>query len=306
MKKLPLTLSLIFFGIVFSISAQSDVYSRLFYYSPGMFNPAATGLESKNFITTDFISRWYKLDFPPLRFNVGYERTIDKINSSVAAYYYYSQSGSLTNTNTLGISYSYKFKFAEDHFLKLGVQLNINRYCFDFSKLVFGDFIDPETGKIDEKPIGERSGTKPDINFGIWYSWKRLSIGASIVNVFTPDIIIIEEGRPGLKLPRFFTFVAKYEIQLSKSFELVPAIYYFSADNYQLSFDYLDYGLNLCYKKIINLGAVYASGRVSNWTVFAGTKIMKKINTQFSYGFPDKNLRNIGPVIEALVSYSIN
>ncbi|MCF6170633.1 MAG: PorP/SprF family type IX secretion system membrane protein [Bacteroidales bacterium] len=302
MKKLPLTLSLIFFGIVFSISAQSDVYSRLFYYSPGMFNPAATGLESKNFITTDFGSRWHKLDFSPLRFNFGYERTIDKVNSSVAAYYYYSQSGNLTNTNTLGISYSYKFRFAENHFLKLGIQLNVIRYFFDFSLLY------PVPDGDHSIPNGQQSGIKPDINLGIWYSWKDLSVGASVVNLFRPVMISSETGHDeyAFKLPRFFTFVAKYEIQLSKSFELVPAIYYFSPERFDLDVDYLDYSLNLSYKKTINLGTIYSHRNASVWTVFAGVKIIKKINIQFSYGFPDKDYKTWGPFIEALVSYSIN
>jgi len=88
MKKLSLVFVIVF-GTFLSAKIQGDVYSRLFYYNPGMFNPAATGLESKNFVSTGFAIWWPKLDHNPLRSNVGYERTIDKINSSVGAYYYY-------------------------------------------------------------------------------------------------------------------------------------------------------------------------------------------------------------------------
>jgi len=303
MRKVLLIFMLIYFGIILFTNAQNDIYSRLFYFNQGMFNPAATGLESKNFLTSNFSSWWNKIENHPSRLNFGYERTFDKINSSAAAYYYYSQSGNLTNTNTIGISYSYKFKFSDIHFLKLGVQLNLNRLFINFS-LLDHHLGDPCLSS------GKESGTKPDINVGIWYSWKKLSIGASIVNVFRPVLIPYSAScsseYEGVKLPGYLTFTAKYEIRLSSNFNLTPAIYYFSYSNFSLDFDYLDYGINLGYKKIVNFGTIYAPESVSEWTVFAGVKIIKKINIQLSYGFPDKDLWNIGPNIEALVSYAIN
>lgn len=195
----------------------------------------------------------------PVRFSSGYERTIDKINSSIGAYYYYSQMWNISNTNTLGISYSYKFKFTDSHFLKLGIQLNVIRLYIDYSQ---NDPVipDPCVSYVEE------SGIKADINLGIWYSWKKLSIGASVINVFRPVLIPYEPNcvyeEDGARLRRFFIFLTKYEIQLSKSFDLTPSIYFFSYSNFNLEFyDYLDYSLNLSYNNIINLGTVYSMNR---------------------------------------------
>ena len=300
MKKLSLFLALFSFGIALSVNGQQDVYTRLFYYNPGMYNPAATGLESKNFLTTGFNTWWTKRDDHPFRFNLAYERTIDKINSSAAVYYFNSSVG-FSSTNTLGISYSYKFKFSDVHFLKIGIQLNVIRYLIDFSGLDSGD---------PALQYEHRSAIKPDMNLGIWYSWKNLNIGSSFVNIFRPTFIPFEadDKDDGLKLRSFVTFLAKYQINLSKSFALTPAIYYFAYSNFNLNGyeDYTDYGLNLGFRKIVNLGLVYSPNRVSQWTIFAGGKIVQKINIQFSYGIPSNNKMDIGPYFEALVSYSIN
>ena len=304
MEKRFLIFTIISMGSLLSVFAQNDVYSRLFYYSPGMFNPAATGLESKNFVSVGFEARLVEFDNHPLRFNVGYERKIDKINSSVAVYYYFNRFGNLTNTNTLGISYSYKFKFSDVHFLKLGVQLNVIRHFVDFSLLYPGPDGDPAV------PNGQRSGVKPDINLGVWYSWKNLSIGSSFVNVFRPILIASETTNieDGLRITSFLTFLTKYQINLSKSFVLTPAIYYFAYSSFNLNWykDYTDYGLNLEYKKIINLGVIFSPNRISQWSLFAGGKIAQKVNIQFSYGFADKDFKVSGPSVEALVTYSIN
>jgi len=304
MMKSTFIILCIYLGLSQIANSQGDTYSRLPFYNPGMFNPAATGLESKNFITTNISSKRYNTEFDPLRFDIGYERTIDKINSSFAVYYYYSQLGSLANTNTLGLSYSYKFKFSNVHFLKFGIQLNIIRHYIDYSRII-SIYPDPCIDYI------EKSGTKADINLGLWYSWKRLTIGGSVLNVFRPVFIPFNSGcsyeEEGIRLQRFFTFLAKYEIKLSNSFDLTPAIFLYTYSNYNSKFsDYLDYSLNFSYKKWLNLGTVYSPGRFSQWTVFAGAKIIKKINIQFTYGFPDNNVGNIGPFLEAFLSYSIN
>lgn len=302
MKKFLTTLSILILGLLHFIHAQSDVYTNLPVDNQGMYNPAAIGMNGKNFLTIDFNSKWHHLEFSPLRLNIGYERSLDKINSSLSVYYYYSQMGELLNTNTVGIAYNYRLNFAEDHSIRLGIQLNINLLTFDLSRL---DPIQPDPSLDYTK----QAGTKPDINLGFLYVWKRLQVGASYVNVFQPILIRTEEAgeeADGFRLPGLFIFLANYNIQLSNSFELIPAIYCYSPDGFDINLDYFDYSLNLSYKQIFNLGTVYRPGRISKWTIFAGAKIVKKVKIQFSYGIPEKDFNDMGPELEALISYSIN
>lgn len=308
MKKFSF-LVLIFTIFYSSIYTQNDIYSKLFIFNQGMYNPAATGLNGKNYVVSDFSLKFLKLNPKPFRLSAGYEYHNEKIKSTFALYDYYDQYGGLTNTHTIGLSYNYYFTITPGISIKTGLQFNMVRRMFDFDQFENGDQIDPVTGEIIETnlPKGKVNGIKPDINLGLYLQIRDFSFGASVANVFSPAFIADSADHKYFQLPRCMTVLLKYDILFSDKFILTPSIFYFDQGKFEFDLNYLDLSANFNFFKMINLGTVFSLGKDYQVSVFAGVKIIRKINIQINYWFETNHvLHAAGPTIEGLISYSIN
>jgi type IX secretion system PorP/SprF family membrane protein len=245
--------------------AQDHLYSQ-FFNSPLYLNPALTG-QIEGDLRMNLIYR-NQFTSVPGSFNyltASVDLNIPKFGGGVGLMVTRSSEGTayLTTTNISGL-YSYSIG-SKDFVLSFGLQAGISNRVIDWSKLVFGDQIDPRLGYI---PGSISSADLPQFNnkfyfdsgAGINLVAGEFDIGSAFQHVNQPNESF--SGTPA-KLPIRFTGHASYRWDLSpddnnddedKSF-IIPSVVFYKQSNAQ------SYSIGFQYKRAnINAGLWYRGG----------------------------------------------
>lgn len=192
MKKLLLNL-LALSSIAFVSNAQ-DIHFTQYFKSPLTLNPAQTGLIDADWrASANFRMQWYEITNNPYTTgSVAFDLPIlrnklpegDALGLGVLGVYDKAGSGGLQNT-TLALSLAYHKALGIDkqHTISLGVQGSFVQKSVDFSKLIFGDQIDPTMPNylrpVSNENFSNSDLNYPDFNAGVLYSG-RLSEHATL------------------------------------------------------------------------------------------------------------------------------
>lgn len=176
------------------------------------YNPAASPLENGDHIRLFGV---YNMGLPSyvgkqvFDTSVEYYHTAQKYacaaTLSQAAYSYYS-------SHSISASYSHSFALGTkgNQTLRIGGRMTLGFNNVDFSKLSYG-----------------QSGTKlilsPDMDLGLEYTWKNLTVGASVRNAVSKGIKY--EGIEYINLPRAYYFYGLYNVVIdSDKLTITPHI----------------------------------------------------------------------------------
>jgi type IX secretion system PorP/SprF family membrane protein len=247
------------------VSAQDHMYSQ-FFNSPVYLNPALNG-QFQGDLRMNLIYRNQYTSVPGglsyLTASIDYN--VPQFGGGLGLLFTRSSEGSayLNKNNIAGI-YSYSVG-SEDFVLSFGIQAGVTNRSVDFSKLVFGDQIDPSLGYI----LGSTTGAdKPDYNnkfyfdsgAGINLTLKNFNIGGAAQHINRPN-----ESFTGISatLPIRATAHASFRYNLTqddnldeddKSYIIPSVVFYKQAQAQSLS-------AGMQYKRrSINVGAWYRSG----------------------------------------------
>ncbi|MFI5137724.1 MAG: PorP/SprF family type IX secretion system membrane protein [Sphingobacteriales bacterium] len=300
--------------------AQDHMYSQ-FFNAPLYLNPALTG-QFEGDLRMNLI---YRNQFTSIPGSFNYltasvDLNIPKFGGGVGLMVTRSSEGTayLTTTNISGL-YSYSIG-SQDFVLSFGLQAGVSNRVVDWSKLVFGDQIDPQTGYI---PGSVSAAGLPQFNnkfyfdsgAGINMVAGEFDIGGAFQHVNQPNESF--SGAPA-RLPMRFNGHVSYRWDLNqydnnyeedKSY-IIPSVVFYKQSNAQ------SYSIGFQYKRAnINAGLWYRGGGINGgpsaivvsfiFDLFINREGGEKLRMGVSHDVPASGLNysNTSGTTEASVGY---
>ena len=175
------------------VSHAQDASFSQFYASPMYLNPALAGSTWCGRLTLNYRNQWPSISGNFVNYNAAYDQSLSSINSGYGIMFNSDNMGDgALKTSTISGLYSYNLQLGQDMFLNVGFQGTFIQTKLDWSKLVFGDMIDPINGSIGtttlETPPANLSMGYVDFSTGAFFSYKGKYYGGFAAHhLTTPD-----------------------------------------------------------------------------------------------------------------------
>lgn len=238
----------------FNAKAQDPTFTQ-FYSNPLYLNPAFAGSHGCPRFAVNYRNEWPSLSANYVTYAVAYDQYFKQIGGGFGALATYDTQGSNTiSTAMLGLVYSYHLKVNRKFTLMFGARAAVYNKSLDWSKLTFGDMIDPRKGFIYSTNDVKRGGNRFffDASAGIVGYTKRFFFGFAAHHLNMPnESMIVGTSR----LPMRFTAHAGADIplgaksQYNNTTSIMPNIIY----QYQNGFQEINIGTYVKYG-IFNAG----------------------------------------------------
>ena len=152
-------------GIAGTTSAQDPQFTQ-FYANPLYLNPAFAGTARCPRVVLNYRNQWPALTGTFVTTSASYDQHIDAILGGLGVLVTNDQAGkgTLTTTTVSGI-YSYQLAVSRKFSMKFAAQATYFQKSLDWSKLTFGDQIDPRRGFIYNTNDVPRGGSVGNADF---------------------------------------------------------------------------------------------------------------------------------------------
>ena len=188
MKKL--SLSLLFLVAASNLLAQDPTFTQ-FYSNPVYLNPALAGSSGCPRVALNYRNEWPQLTGNYVTYAAAYDSYFKNISGGVGLIALHDVQGQGTiQTSMIGASYSNYLKVNRKFRLMFGAQAAYYQKYLDWSKLTFGDMIDPRRGFIyqtGDVPRGNGRHGFFDVSAGIVGFSKNFYFGAAFHHLNRPD-----------------------------------------------------------------------------------------------------------------------
>jgi type IX secretion system PorP/SprF family membrane protein len=246
------------FYVSFHSMAQDPTFTQ-FYSNPVYLNPALAGSSGCPRVALNYRNQWPQLTGNFITYAAAYDTYAKNISGGVGIMAMHDQQGQGTiQTSMIAGTYSYYLKVNRKFRIMFGGQAAYFQKYLDWSKLTFGDQIDPRRGFIyqtGDVPRGDGSHGFFDVSAGMVGFTKNFYFGLATHHLNRPDeSMILGESR----LPIRVTGHMGANIKLgqrgrySSSTMLMPNIIY----QYQNGFQEFNIGAYLRYESF-TIGAWY-------------------------------------------------
>ncbi|MGZ5242925.1 MAG: PorP/SprF family type IX secretion system membrane protein [Bacteroidia bacterium] len=209
------TLVLLTVATVTQLWAQDPEFTQ-FYANPLYLNPAFAGTAAGPRFALNVRNQWPSISGGSFQtYSASYDQHFDGLGGGIGAQVYHDRAGdaSLSTTYMSGF-YSYHLSIKDatrDYFIvKAGLQVSAFQRSIDFSKLKFGDMIDPKQGFIRETrekfPTANTIGTtgiRPDFSAGLMAFTKKYYGGFAVHHIIEPMQSFF--NNPTSRVPRKYT-----------------------------------------------------------------------------------------------------
>jgi type IX secretion system PorP/SprF family membrane protein len=203
------------FAILFSLPGQAqDPEFTQFYANPIYLNPALAGTHGCPRLNMNHRNQWPSLTGAFITNSISYDQFVNVMQGGVALMITNDMAGKNTlNWTTVNLAYSYHLKVTREFSFLFGAQAGWNQKFLDWSKLSFGDMIDPHRGFIyqtGDQPRGKLNGswgTKGffDAQAGIVGYNKNFYFGFCAKHLNRPEESLILNPQGDSRLPMRFT-----------------------------------------------------------------------------------------------------
>ena len=162
MKKLLL---LLFIAISANGFAQDPEFTQ-FYANKLYLNPAFAGSHNCPRVVMNYRNQWPAITGNFVTTAFAYDQHVDGIKGGLGLLVTNDQAGqsTLKTTRVSGI-YSYRQAIGRKFSIKFGVEATFFQKSLDWSKLTFGDMIDPRRGFVYQTNDVQRGGSTSGIDF---------------------------------------------------------------------------------------------------------------------------------------------
>lgn len=199
----------ILFAFLFMISvnvvAQDPAFSQ-FYANRLYLNPAFAGTERCPRVGLTYRNQWPALDQGFVTYTASYDQHVDALAGGLGLLIMSDEAGAGTITSqNINLMYAYQLNITRFFSMTFGAQVSYFEKKVDFSKLTFGDMIDPRQGFIfttDEVPLNDPA-RGVDFSAGVLGFSEKYFGGFAFHHLTEPNEAITESGES--KLPRKFT-----------------------------------------------------------------------------------------------------
>jgi len=197
------------------LRAQDPVFTQ-FYANPLYLNPAMAGSNICARYGLNYRNQWPAMSANFVTQSFSYDQKFKAINGGIGVLAMHDQQGSNTiQTSSLALIYSYHLKVNRKFTMMFGGQAQFAMKFLDWSKLTFGDMIDPRRGFIYQSGDVPRGGNRGflDISAGFVGFTKRFYFGGAVHHLNRPNESVIVGNSP---LPMRFTGHIGADIPLGK------------------------------------------------------------------------------------------
>lgn len=250
--------SLLLFFCVGQVVAQDPTFTQ-FYANPIYLNPAMAGSSGCPRVALNYRNEWPQLTGNYNTFSAAYDTYAKSISGGIGVIATHDMQGQGTiQTSMLGLIYSYNLKVTRKFSLMFGARAAYYQKYLDWSKLTFGDMIDPRRGFIyqtGDVPRGNGRRGFFDASAGFIGFSKHFYFGGAVYHLNRPDESMILGTS---KLPMRFTGHIGAEIPIgnkgryASTTSIMPNIIY----QYQNGFQEINIGTYIKYGNF-TVGAWY-------------------------------------------------
>ncbi|MCR9174138.1 MAG: PorP/SprF family type IX secretion system membrane protein [bacterium] len=286
MKKV---LAIIAIGIGFSASAQDPQFTQ-FYANPIYLNPAFAGSHGCPRIAMNYRNEWPSLTGNYVTYSASYDQYFKNISGGFGVLATHDQQGQGTIfTSMLGAVYSYHLNVSRKFKMMFGARAAMYNKYLDWSKLTFGDMIDPRRGFIYQTGDVQRGGSRYffDASAGMVGYNKHFFFGFAAHHLNRPDeSMIIGSSRLPIRMTGHMG--AKIPLGVRSQYKNVTSIMPNIIYQYQNGFQELMFGTYVQY------GAFTAGGWFRNRDAFILTIGVDtgKFRLGYSYDITVSRLNN--------------
>lgn len=179
-------------------NAQDPEFTQ-FYANPLYLNPAFAGTARCPRVVLNYRNQWPALSGTFVTISSSYDQHVESLYGGLGLLVTNDKAGegTLTTTNVSGM-YSYQLPLSRSFSLKFGFQATYFQKSLDWTKLTFGDMIDPRRGFIYNTGDQPRGGTRSNVDFsaGMLGFSKQFFIGGAVHHLTEPDESLINGNSP--------------------------------------------------------------------------------------------------------------
>jgi type IX secretion system PorP/SprF family membrane protein len=195
---------LFFLAVSAKFFAQDPTFTQ-FYSNPVYMNPALAGSSGCPRVALNYRNEWPQLTGNYITYAAAYDSYFKNISGGVGLVAMHDMQGQGTiQTSMIGASYSYYLKVNRKFRLMFGTQAAYYQKFLDWSKLTFGDMIDPRRGFIyqtGDVPRGNGRRGFFDVSAGLVGFSKNFYFGAAFHHLNRPDeSLILGQSRLPIKV----------------------------------------------------------------------------------------------------------
>lgn len=131
------------------VQAQDPMFSQ-FYANPLFLNPAMAGTNICPRLAFNFRDQWPSMPGTFLTYAASYDEHFDKIYGGIGVQFWGDRAGEggILNTYNASVMYSFKVKVSKKFNMRFALQAAFQNKSLDWTKLTFGDMIDPRYGFV--------------------------------------------------------------------------------------------------------------------------------------------------------------
>src|ERR1039458_2841416 len=227
MKK---SILIFFLGMITGLSFAQDAQFSQFYAAPLYLNPAYAGADSSARMDFNFRNEFPEFGGQYTTYDLEYSQFVNALHGGfgVMAWKDIAGSGTYSTTNFSAI-YSFQQHIYKEFNIQIGIQGAYMQENLDWSKLTFGDQLNPRYGYIAQEvaPVGESSFF--DLTAGILGFTNEFYGGISVAHITQPNAGFIENTEP---LPIKFNSNFGAMIPLDNELNISPNIIYIKQQNF--------------------------------------------------------------------------
>ncbi len=226
----------ILFHFCADLSAQDPIYSQ-FYAAPLQLNPAFAGNAFAPFIAVNYRSQFSAFNGGAAysTYSVSYDQFLEGLNSGIGISIMNDDAGQGIYKKTYAsVDYSYKIKINENLNAKMGIQAGLIQSNLDWTRLIFSDQLDAQTGPYNNdgstRPSQEtkpqnNSNSNFDVSTGFLVYGTKFYGGFTAKHLTTPYIGFKSSNAGLIGIPIQFNVHAGYEFTLSEATRSKPSSY---------------------------------------------------------------------------------
>ena len=283
-----------------------DLEFTQFYSNPVYLNPAFAGSHNCPRFAMNYRNQWPKLTGNYVSYAGAYDQYFSNISGGIGIILVNDVQARTINTTTGSLVYSYHIQLNRKWKMMFGAKATWEQKSLDWSKLTFGDMIDPRKGFIYQTGDVPRAGNRGffDCSAGMILFSKTFNIGFVANHLTQPNESMIYG--PDDPLPIRFTAHSSVTIPLGKDSKynsattIMPSVIY----SYQNGFQQLNIGTYVKYGNM-TIGAWFRNRDAFILTVGINTGIFK---VGYSYDLTVSKLNNgiSGGAHEVSLGFNLN
>ena len=155
-----------FFALFFviNVSAQDPEFTQ-FYANPIYLNPAFAGTNICPRVNLNWRNQWPGVSGTFITYSASFDQHSEAIHGGLGLLVTTDQAANSLQTTRVSGMYSYQLKISRKFSIRMGMEATFFQKTLDWSKLTFGDMIDPRRGFVLQTGDQPRGGSTAGLDF---------------------------------------------------------------------------------------------------------------------------------------------